>query len=72
MTELLEKAFAAASELPEEEQNAVAVWLLDELASERRWQAQFSESQEELARLAAEALEEHKSGGTREFDPDSI
>lgn len=72
MTELLEKAFAAASELPEEEQNAVAVWLLDELASERRWQAQFSESQEELARLAGEALEEHRSGGTRELDPDSV
>ena len=35
MTRLLEEAFAAASGLPEADQNALALALLDELASER-------------------------------------
>lgn len=35
MTQLLEQAFAAASRLPAEEQDALARALLDDLASER-------------------------------------
>ncbi len=35
MTDLLKKAFDVASRLPEHEQDAVAEWLLTELASER-------------------------------------
>lgn len=31
MTELLEKAFAEASKLPEDEQAALAAWILEEL-----------------------------------------
>ena len=37
MTDLLKKAFDAASQLPDEEQDAVAEWLLTELASEEGW-----------------------------------
>lgn len=36
MTELLEKAFAAATNLPEEEQDRLARWILEEIASEQR------------------------------------
>ncbi len=35
MTELLEKAFQEASELPEPEQNVLARWLMDEIISEK-------------------------------------
>jgi hypothetical protein len=35
MTELLEKAFAEAAKLPEQEQDSFASWLLEELASYR-------------------------------------
>jgi hypothetical protein len=67
MTELLEKAFAEASKLPPEEQEALAAWILEELASERRWDKAFASSQDALARLADEAIQERKAeqGGHR-------
>ncbi len=68
MTELLEKAFAEASKLPKGEQDAVAGWLLEELASERRWTEAFTDSQEALARLAEQALEELDEGETHGLD----
>ena len=42
MSKLLDKAFAEASKLSEREQDALAEWLLDELASERRWTEAFA------------------------------
>ena len=62
MTQLLEKAFEKASELPEEERDDFAAFILEELESERQWEQAFSESQDELERLADEALEEHNAG----------
>ena len=72
MTELLKKAFEAASRLPEEEQNAVAGWLLAELSSDERWEARFTETQDALSVLAREALDEHERGETRDLDPGSL
>lgn len=72
MTKLLEKAFAEASKLPEAEQRQFAAWILDELASERRWEAAFAKSQDTLSRLAEEALAEHHEGQTRELDPEQL
>ncbi|MFH1742441.1 MAG: hypothetical protein ABIH23_25840 [bacterium] len=68
MTKLLEKAFTEVSKLPEIEQNKVAKWLLDEPASENRWEQAFAESEEVLNRLADEALEEHRRGKTTLVD----
>jgi hypothetical protein len=65
MTKLLEKAFGAASKLPVKEQDEVAAWLLEELASERRWDKLFAGSQKRLAALADKALAEHRKGRTR-------
>ena len=42
MTKLLQKAFDEASKLPEGEQDALGRILLDELASERRWDELFA------------------------------
>jgi hypothetical protein len=62
MTELLERAFAEASKLPEKEQNAVASLLLEELASEQRWEEAFASSPDLLSEMARAALREFESG----------
>lgn len=72
MTDLLKKAFDAVSQLPDDEQDAMAELLLAELASDKKWEARFAESQDALSLLAREALDEHKRGETRDLDPDSL
>lgn len=62
LTASLEKAFIEASKLSESEQDALAIWILKELESERLWDKAFSDSSDKLARLAEEALKEHKKG----------
>ncbi|MCH7553934.1 MAG: hypothetical protein IIC82_08060 [Chloroflexi bacterium] len=64
MTELLKKAFRAASRLPSEQQDAVATMLLAELESERQWDDAFARSQDFLATLADEAIAEAAAGKT--------
>lgn len=70
MTELLERAFGEAARLPAREQDALASLLLEEIASEARWDAAFADSQPDLARLAADALTEFHAGKTLPFDPE--
>ncbi len=72
MTRLLEQAFNEASKLPEMEQNIMAKWMLDELASEGIWKKAFAESEDILEKLAAEALTEHAHGKTRPLDIDTL
>lgn len=72
MTKLVEEAFSEVSKLPEKEQNAIAQWLLEELASERRWDKSFHASQRRLASLAKEAVSEHRSGLSKELDADKL
>jgi hypothetical protein len=68
MTTMLEKAFAEASRLPDIEQNALAKWLLEEIESERKWDKIFAESEDELGRLALEALSEDEENMTTHLD----
>lgn len=72
MTDLLKKAFEQAEGLPRDEREAFARWLLDELASEKRWSEAFQASQGRLADLANEAVEEHRAGRTKPLDPDRL
>ncbi len=72
MTKLLERAFKEAEKLSKEEQDKLARVLLDELATERRWDELFAGSQDILDQLADEALEEHRAGRTKELDPDKL
>ncbi len=64
MTELLKKAFRAASRLPPEQQDAVATMLLAELESERQWDDAFARSQDFLAKMADDAIAEDEAGET--------
>ena len=72
MTKLLQKAFDEASKLPEVEQDALGRVLLEELASERRWEKLFAGSHDLLANLADQALAEHRGGRTEKLDPDKL
>ena len=68
MTQLLERAFAAASKLPNPEQDAFASLLLAELDSERRWTETFATTQDQLSALADEALREFEAGQSEPMD----
>ena len=72
MTDLLKKAFDAASRLPDDEQDAVAEWLLAELASEEGWEERFAGTQDTLSVLAREASEEHRKDETKALDPGAL
>ena len=72
MTKLLKQAFDEVSKLDGTEQDSVARWLLDELASERRWDGAFRRSPDQLGKLADEALREHRAGRSRPLDPDPL
>lgn len=72
MTRLLEEAFDKASNLPEEDQDAVAALILEEIESERRWDELFAKSQDKLAELGQEALREHREGNTERLDPEDL
>ncbi len=65
MTKLLQKAFDTVSALPDSAQDEVAAIILKELDSEERWAEAFAKSQDKLASLADEALEEFKRGETQ-------
>ena len=64
MTKLLEEAIAALTQLPESEQDGIASLILQEIASEKKWQQAFDKSQSQLEQLAEEALEEFRQGKT--------
>ena len=72
MTELLRKAFREASKLPDDEQDALASVLLEELEGEHRWESTLEKSHDRLAGLADEALAEHRAGKTKILDPDAL
>ncbi|MDO9214451.1 MAG: hypothetical protein Q8Q54_05825 [Methylococcales bacterium] len=72
MTQLLEKAFSEASTLPEIQQNILARWIIDELLAEKKWDVLFSETEDELAALADEALSEYEQGKTQILNLDNL
>jgi hypothetical protein len=58
MNALLEKALAEAACLPEEEQEAIATLILDEIAAERGWAERFAKTQDQLGALVRSARAE--------------
>ena len=72
MNEVLDKALAEVAKLSDSEQEAIGAWLLEELSAEREWDKRFAESADLLARLADEALAEHREGRTQQLEPDAL
>src|SRR5713101_5964211 len=70
MSDALRKAFEIAGRLPKREQDELAAALLEELASDECWDAALGQPQEALARLADDALGEHRAGRNRALDLD--
>jgi hypothetical protein len=68
MTESLQRAFDAASQLPAPDQDAIASWIMAELESESKWSNLFANSQDALSSLADTALAEHARSETRDLD----
>lgn len=68
MTELLQKAFAEAARLPEDEQDLLAKTLLEDFAAEGKWDETLANSPNTLASLADEALAEYEEGETRPLE----
>jgi hypothetical protein len=64
MIELLKEAFAQAEQLSEEEQQALAEMILEQIANEKRWDALLDDPTRASAvdALADEALAEFKAG----------
>jgi hypothetical protein len=65
MTKLLEKALSRIAKLPESAQDEIAHIILNELESEKKWDAKFTKSQSLLEKMAVSALAEHRAGKTR-------
>ncbi|NEQ75358.1 MAG: hypothetical protein F6K24_46135 [Okeania sp. SIO2D1] len=65
MTNVLEQALTKLSQLPENQQEAIAYLILAEIEDEKRWAENFANSQDQLAQLAEEAIAEFKQGKTK-------
>ena len=68
MTQALSTAVATAAQLPEEDQDALAAILLEEMESEERWSALFADSLNLLERMANEAIQDFQSGRVQPID----
>ena len=69
MTDLLKKAVEKVEGLTDDQQDAIAGLILDELEDDERWETSFAQSHELLERLADEAEREHHDGNTEPLDP---
>jgi hypothetical protein len=72
MSKLLDEAYAAAKELPEQEQEAIGAWLLAEMDADRRWEELLAQPSDVIERMADRALEDHRLGRTQLLDPDTL
>ena len=69
MTKLLKKAFERVAALPEDEQDAIASIVLEEIEDEARWRASFAKSQGALAGLVKQAHAEIARDDVLPVDP---
>jgi len=65
MTNVIEEALTKLSQLPENQQEAIAYLILAEIEDEKKWAENFANSQDQLAQLAEEAIAEFKQGKTQ-------
>lgn len=72
MTTLLQQAIAKVQSLAPTEQDAIAQVILEEIESDRLWEAALARSPEKLARLGEAAWMEHESGKTEPLDLDNV
>ena len=62
MTAALKKAFAKASDLPQQLQRQLARQWLEDISAEQEWDSTLAKSQPLLERMARKALRDKKAG----------
>jgi hypothetical protein len=72
MTKALQDAFKLASRLPDDDQDALAAAILEEVALEEHWEATLAGSSGALGELADEALADHRRGRSEPLDPKKL
>ena len=72
MTTLLETAFEKASTLSETEQNIYARIFIEEIEFEKKWDSAFSSSEDLLAQMADEALQDFKDNKTTSLNQEKL
>lgn len=65
-------AISAVKNLPEQEQDAIASIILEELADERLWDDKFARSQDALRKLADRARQDVREGRVVERGIDEL
>ena len=69
MNKLLEKAFAEAAQLPDDEQATIASLILEEIEAERGWEERFDRSEDQIGELVRRARAEAGRDGVLPYDP---
>jgi hypothetical protein len=72
MTRLMEKAVEALRSLPEEQQDAVAGFVLSEIEEDHRWATTSLKHADNLRKLADEAKEDFQAGRSSVLDPENL
>lgn len=72
MIKRFEQAIEELSKLPEDDQQRMAEWILDELEDGLRWDQAFANSLPQLEQLGKKALEDYRTGKTQELKPDEL
>ena len=72
MTELLDRTITKLKTLSVEQQDAIAVIILEELEDKIQQNTLFECSQDVLAKLAKEAMSEYHAGKTQELNLDTL
>jgi len=72
MTQLLEQAIGEVRALPADQQDLIAIVILEELADERRWAEAFARSQDQLSRLADKVRDDIEAGRTHALGMDDL
>ena len=72
MTQLLEKAIERLKAVPEQEQDAMARWLLSELEEDERWAATTDKYKDGVARMMKRVIADDEAGLCEPLDPDTL
>ena len=70
MTSLMKTLIAELQGIPEEKQDEVAAFLLEDLQAEKRWEELFADSRSQrlLSEMAEKARQEHERGETKPLE----
>ena len=72
MSQLLDQMIEELQKLSASEQDAIAAFVLDEIADERRWDDAFARSQPQLVRLAEKVRADIRAGRVRDVGMDEL